>query len=212
MRKKLFAACSGLFLLLCLWDTAYAIMADGKDWRQLTDTVNLSYNDLAQIYDTSTGQLKDSTVTTVGGVDFSGWIWASLEEVASLYSSFSGLTIGVYESVREAGSAWAPEYFNLFEPTSSSSYHGYEQAVGTSRTLWPNGLTTPTVMQNRLDDSIEDVVHTNGSWGLDTKMDSAGFHMYKAASVPIPGAVSLLGAGLLMLALVRRRKVFPENR
>ncbi len=210
MRKKLFAACSGLFLLLCLWNTAYAVIADGKDWRQLTDTVNLSYNDLAQIYDTSTGQLKDSSITTVGGVDFSGWIWASLEEVASLYSSFTGLTIGVYDYVSEAGSAWAPEYFNLFEATSSSIYHGYEQAAGISRTLWPNGLSTSTIMQNRLDDSINDVVHTSGSWGLDTKTDGVGFHMYKATSVPIPGAVWLLGTGLVILAGERRRKDFPK--
>jgi hypothetical protein len=206
MRKKVLI-CTMMLLFLC--NTAHAVMVNGQDWRQLTETVNLSYNDLAEIYDVSTGQLKDSSITNIGSVDFSGWIWASLEDVVALYSSFTGLTIGTYDFVEEAGSTWAPEYFKVFEATHTHSSYGVEQAGGTPRTANANSptLTAPTVMQNWFDNEADDVAHTSGSLSMDYRSSSVGIHMYRAAPVPIPGAIWLLGTGLVGLVQIRRKKV-----
>lgn len=53
---------------------AQAVVIDGKDWRQITDTVNFTYNDLAAgVCDTVTGACSGTVTNHVGTtVDLTG--------------------------------------------------------------------------------------------------------------------------------------------
>jgi hypothetical protein len=78
---------SGLLLLGSM--PANAVIIDGKDWRQLTETNgSFKYNDVALVCDTTTGACSGSLVsTTLGSVDFTGWTWADLYDVGTLFES-----------------------------------------------------------------------------------------------------------------------------
>ena len=91
---------------------ANAIIIGYKDWRQLTETTGFSYNELT---DTSTGvcnAVDGTCYGSLGGVDFSGWSWATFEEVGELFNLLTGahpadFTIDGGDVYTEAGSAWA---------------------------------------------------------------------------------------------------------
>jgi hypothetical protein len=57
----------------------------GKEWRQLTETTNLSWNQVAQVCK------RDGSACSgaVGGRDLTGWVWASQSDVAQLFSYYT---------------------------------------------------------------------------------------------------------------------------
>ena len=65
-----------------------------KDWRQVTDTTNNSWNDFDAIFDTATGQYDGAGLLLggVGGVDVSAYTWADNSEVNDLFISYLGGT------------------------------------------------------------------------------------------------------------------------
>ncbi len=111
-----------------------AVMIDGKDWRQLTDTTMISWNELDDIYDNTTGNLEPGP-TSIGAVEFAGWTWASSEEVGSMFSTLTGLTIdgATYEQVIETGSSWAPEMFSLITPSTPTAAPFIDGTWGATR-------------------------------------------------------------------------------
>jgi hypothetical protein len=80
-------------LLVSIVLTAQATTVIDKEWRQLSDTgFNFTFNELDTIYDTSTG-LLDTGTTSLKGVDFSGWTWASQTDATELLNYFIGSEI-----------------------------------------------------------------------------------------------------------------------
>lgn len=84
MRRILFA-----LMLMIIGIPAQAVIINGKDWRQLTDTVGFTYNDLTGSSgpcDAATGVCTGAATNRWGDVrDFSGWTWASRSDVAGLF-------------------------------------------------------------------------------------------------------------------------------
>ncbi len=84
-----------IMALAVMTNTVYGdfVTVGERDWRQLNETTSKSYNQLDTIFDTTTGQL-DTNITAIGEVNFEGWTWASITDVAEMYSTFGDLSLG----------------------------------------------------------------------------------------------------------------------
>jgi hypothetical protein len=78
---------SGLLLLGSM--SANAVIIDGKDWRQLTETSGFSYDEIEDnnVCNTSSGICTG----TWDSVDFNGYTWASMADIASLFEILAPL-------------------------------------------------------------------------------------------------------------------------
>ncbi len=103
-------------LLLCAGAATAAPVHDGhgKEWRQLVETTNLTWNQVAQVCPTD-GRTPGNG--SVGPFDFTGWVWATQEQVTILFSYFE-------PDILEDQSLSGPNYFlsafmftNAFSPT-----------------------------------------------------------------------------------------------
>src|SRR4249920_4206037 len=57
----------------------------GKDWRQLTETLGLSWSQVAQVCPQDGAS---ACVGSVGGVNLTDWVWATDAQVIELFSYF----------------------------------------------------------------------------------------------------------------------------
>ncbi len=180
-----------------------------KAWRQVTDTTNVSWNNLDVIYDTTTGEL-DTGTTTAGGHEFSGWTWASAEDVAAMFTESDGpggLSITHPGTVLEDNSSWAPAFLAMFNPTWISS--NFDTVWGLSRTL----DTPTTVFAPRLfNENNPPLFTTDGATTSQITVDTGdrfttiGVWLYQ---VPEPSLHHLLGialVGIVGVGVVRKIK------
>jgi hypothetical protein len=132
---------SGLLLLGSM--SANAVIIDGKDWRQLTETNGrFKSNEVATVCNTTTGACSGSLVSTVlGSVDFTGWTWASLHDVGTLFESLIpsnnvNFVNGAEYSALAPGSPWVRAFLDIdgsglhdtgfFEPTGRVKKEEYD--------------------------------------------------------------------------------------
>lgn len=76
--------CTHILAMLCFSPTlvsAQGVIVGDREWRQLTDTINLAWSEVASVCNSSTGACSGS----IGGVSFDGWTWASIEDVQELF-------------------------------------------------------------------------------------------------------------------------------
>jgi len=114
----------------------------GKQWRQLTETTNLSWEEVREVCPTD-GQTP--CLGTVGDVDLSDWIWASSEQVLAFMALAQPVLL-----TSEFSFLSGPEYFAAaaaivtsgFEYTyeSSGTYHQTGGLRGTTSSLTADGI------------------------------------------------------------------------
>ena len=194
MIRKTIVGC----LLAALAVTAQAgVIIGDNEWRQVTDTVGLSWNDANALCDSSTGMCSGS----VGAVSLTGWTWAASGEVQALFTSFSGQNVRDYSDVSDP--TWAPAFFNSFNPTwvagAVNLIHGLVRNPNASGSN-QGGLLWDTPNAND--------IHTFVLLNPALRRADTGLWMYQPASnsvpVPDPSTLGLLGFGLLSLGLARR--------
>lgn len=180
---------------------------NGKEWRQLTETVNITWNELDAIYDTNTG-LLDTSVTIAGpdSVDFDGWVWASNDEVTDMFNAVTGLNFTIGTTYTEAGSKWGPELLQTFNSNHTTSTLMW--AAGYTRELDQYGYGCIAGVIDNFDASVIDhIVYGSGGTGVNDRHDDMSVWVYKdAAPVPEPSTIILFGFGILGLAGIGRRK------
>lgn len=149
----LLAICMGLSNTV----VASVIVGDGANtriWRQVSQTTNISYDQLDTIYDINTGEL-DTGESMIGDVDFAGWTWASAEDVNQLFGVFLGLAGFPTDDLEnyilsEMDSAWAPEIIDIdgagpdegvFEMTGDEFLSTDGFVIGYTRTLGEDGFS-----------------------------------------------------------------------
>jgi hypothetical protein len=88
----------------------------GRQWRQVTETTGLSWNDANSV---CSGGL---CFADFGSFDLTGWTWASATDVASLFNEFIQPATGTPFTglLSEANSSWAPLFLGTFAPTDTS--------------------------------------------------------------------------------------------
>ncbi len=190
---------------------AFVTIGD-KNWRQVTETTNVSWEDLDVIYDTSDGTLDNGT--SAGGYDFTGWTWASATEVAQLFTDANPtLSITYNQEVYQADSAWAPNFLSLFDATVTNPSIN-ERVWGMSRTVGVTVVNTPGII-DRFSTALEDRAHTNVWNPKDSKWTGRGVWLYQAAAVPEPDATTLIGIsiiGIVGVGVVSRFRRSAENK
>lgn len=197
-----------LFSFILLTPNVHAVVVNGMDWRQVTETTSISYIQLDQIYDTSNGQIDTGPggVTEIDGIDFAGWTWASVSDVANMFSTLPGLSIGFDERIEVINSKWAPIFTpDLFAPNLSS--FAVNLVRGITRDLARPTDSYSPLIQNTLDINQSDIASTDALSYIGNVHATYGVWLYQETSpIPIPGAIWLFGTGLVGFIEVSRRK------
>lgn len=192
--------------------------SSGREWRALTDTAAVSWDQLAAGDQASTPG-NEGGVCPVGGglcsgtrligsttVDFSGWTWATRAEVAALLSAapFS-VPFGGGSTASELNSAWARAVLSAFGATFSIPLL-IEQSLGWTA---DDELCTPALCQagfSGVQDDLRTIYPDLGYSNLQqTNPDVAFFGAWLYRTVPEPPAFWLLAAALAWIAVPRRR-------
>jgi len=205
---------------------AVTVQVGDLEWRQLTDARGFSYDELASIYDTSTGQLSGSTTTLInfvsGEVDFAGWTWASSADAYSLFEQIPGhnvipTSLDNWDPFNggEANSTLGDFFDASFEPTEffeETLTWGWSNWYGWTRDLSGIDGVRVSVERNVISSDDGDTWLRNQDQiyysSLPTSTAFAdGVWLYREASVvPVPAAVWLFGSGLIGLIGLARRK------
>ncbi len=182
---------------------AATVVVAGREWRQLTDALNFTWNQVATVCNPTTGACAGS----LGATSFDGWTWASNSDVQSLFeqlilpgttqfpSSTSFFVALVSPDIDAAIGAAA------FQPTNATG--GAEIVLGWSRTLnpsQPGNAYAPFLIDYFSSADRADLGHF---WSVTSARSDGGVWLYR--TVPEPGSFMLAGLGLLGIGVMRRR-------
>jgi hypothetical protein len=207
--SAVYSLCSILLTLMVGFASfpAHAVLIDGRDWRQPIESKNLSYNHLAAVCDVNTGVCNGEAIN-IGqpNVDLTGWIWASIDDVARLFERVTGQVSGsFYESTEfrdSARSAWVASAidvdgngvdFGLFQATRIAVDQDFG-VYGLTRSLFDNTSAHRAYFRDTSGGS--QAILKNGVL-LSAARQENGHWLYR--DIPVPGTVLLISIGLALL-------------
>lgn len=137
-----------LVLCLAMASSAQSAVIGDKDWLHMSNTIWYSWNEMDAIFDPDTGRCDVSECIMRSqawqrSIDMSGYIWASTEEVNTLWTSFTGqegldsLTSDNYKEV--TNTLRAEELVTLIGPTDGDGSDDLLFSFGTTRSQDPQG-------------------------------------------------------------------------
>jgi len=184
------------------------IDTSGREWRALTETTGLSWNQVRTVCPVD----GLPCAGTVGGIDFTDWIWANGADILSLFIGTFGIPIVPADNgVSQIGSTWATPFVNAFGITStaSDSYGHFLQAS----TGWAAAVLTgdwaPIPYVYDWTGDLADIATINVATSPAQANSGIGVWLYRPtdpqSNVPEPGSCPMLLAGLGLLGWALRR-------
>jgi hypothetical protein len=203
MRFRLVAA---LVLGLLGAQSAGAVVIDGKEWRQLTETTDFSW----LIVNSSCGSGVCSG--SIGDVSVDGWHWADNSEVQALFDALIQPGSTQFPTLTNYSAAADADITNavggIFDPTSVFTWGNisWREVRGITRSL-AGGNTTMAYLSDDPFPNGLDVAGFDTAWPTNMSGTGTGLWMYKPTAVPEPTSLALFGLGLAGIGLMRRRRM-----
>jgi hypothetical protein len=178
----------------------------GKDWRQVTDTAGIGWSDIA-----SACPLNGATACsgTVDGVNMTGWVFASVDQVGQLFSYFGEFPGGI-DQVNVPSTSHASDFLdNAINQTYSDNI--YRAVFGWTSTPTPGGsIWVAEVIDRPPSDPNGDFWSTDDNFGPG-QSNFVGAWMWQPSAVPEPAtwAMFIIGFGA-MGALLRANRRSSE--
>jgi hypothetical protein len=214
-------------ILLSAQALTASVIVDGREWRQLTDTRGFSWHEVALGNQFGTwgneggvcpagGGICDGTLTNNAGtlVDFTGWTWATVDEVGELFRAFNIFFPRRRTTVQQDFAIWPFFFFNSQFPfigpfwTLTSFPNALRVSGLSATTVWYDwgSAYSPFVLWYGLSIMSTDSITPKNERSL------GGVWLYRdvVGAVPIPSAFPLLAAGLAGLGFLRGRKAKIE--
>ncbi|PCJ19050.1 MAG: hypothetical protein COA96_16430 [SAR86 cluster bacterium] len=216
MLKLTCSFCFSSVLLLSLIQSAFAVPIDGRNWMQVSDTVNFTYNNLATgpcdvVTGACSGVASNHLATSI---DLTGWVWASSSDVADLFEYLTGAPAGTFDVNATnypgaAGDSWGADVIDI---DSGGPDAGLFAASGifSSNDYWIAGLTR-TIINGDTDRSY---IRSSGGHssavvgnphGFNTARSHTGLWLYQPSSVSEPSALLLLLSSMIFLGLRKQK-------
>ncbi len=191
---------------------AMPVTVDGREWLQPVDFVNLTWNDISGVCDSSTGNCNADALGAQPNMQ--SWTWASVEDTNSLFNFIIGQTLlgpgpdqdlylplyTVYPLFTAAG----------FASTLNLSYH--EALIGWARSTTNRG----TALRPQAGSNLFwccDYVTSLFDLDRDDQYSWLGGWFYRdldeepPTEAPVPATLPLMGLSLIALGYSRRRRM-----
>ena len=179
-----------------------------RNWRQVNDTLGLSWNQVSTVCSPISGICNGST----GGVDFNGWTWASTVDIAELFAYFNPNFIVPTHTVAENNSEWGPNFLNAFDPSPSPYFLGDSEIVlGISRrsvNLFGDEMVFYGYVTDNSSVNFSDTMSNARTISIYNDYEGNGVWLYRdAIQIPEPSTYLLMGIGILGLFYSYRRNI-----
>lgn len=184
-----------------------AVIIGDKNWLQVTDTTNNSWNDFNAVFDTATGQY-DGAGLLLGGVDVSAYTWANNSEVNDLFISYlggTGLANLNSDHFEPVGVNSLDGFFGDFNPTQTNVFALSTRGFTRSSNAGGSGDTIEALARVGGIDNLDDILILEIHQLSDIKSSTIGGWLYQTVPVPEPSIITLFGLGLIGLGFARRR-------
>ena len=208
-KHRIVLACA---LALLVPAHASAVLFDGKDWAQPADFApvgGFTWDDIATVCPVGGGACSGS----LGAFSFDGWIWATVEEVGSLFHAIEASfpDNGIAELEVADGTVLETVFFGPggFVHTIITA-HPDRLVTGWSASA-PNGSNSaysPSVTDRGVSAApLVDAWKTDGLIDKDIAMGARGVWLYSSTpvQVPEPSTLALVLLGIAGLLGMRRR-------
>lgn len=207
-------------IIVQLANPVNATVIGGKDWRQLTETTGINVINIINegVCDEVTGVCSGS----FSGVDFSGWTWATGEEVGYMLIQ-AGITppsfyFDLLTVIGDSDEPWASNFVDIDGPngadgglffanrfiTNAAAVNGYSRTRGGAPYDFtdPDHFFVPDVMD--VEDTSLGNDHASGSWLYAQASSNSGMWLYQR--IPEPSTYLLIGFGLIGMVCQRRSR------